>query len=196
MAQKEAMKFQVKVPLLYTNVALRNWRSLASQGVYSVRAPGMYWSRVTVDFPVSMGSYRFARGPDDAVVLHIVRTPCKPGLPARDQHRVGRAELLETPWATLETRLRDQLQRMFGAGGFDADRDIAGMTVNRWSHGYTYEYNSLYDPVWAAGQAPHERARVTHGQIAFASSDAAAYAYTNASIDEAFRAVRSLTGPR
>ncbi len=193
-AQKEAMKFQVKVPLLYTNVAIRNWRALASQGVYSVRAPGMFWSRATVDFPVSMGSYRFARGPGEPVVLHILRTPCKPGLPAKEQQRAGRQELFETPYATLETRLRDQLQRMFGPGGFDAGRDIAGITVNRWSHGYTYEYNSLYDPVWAPGQAPHEKARRTHGQIAFASSDAAAYAYTNASIDEAWRAVRELTG--
>lgn len=191
-AQLVAMKYQVKVPLVYTNVALRQWRPIAASGAYSVRAPGMYWSRVSVDFPVSMGPYRFAAGPADPVLLHILRTPCKPGMPARDQHRAGRQELLETPFATLEASLRDQLQRMFGPGGFDAGRDIAGITVNRWSHGYTYEYNSLFDPEWKPGEAPHEKARRPFGRITIANSDAAAYAYTDAAIDEAWRAVKEL----
>ncbi len=193
-AQQQALKYQVKVPLVYTNVALRQWSALARQGVHSVRAPGMYWSGVSVDFPVSMGDYRFARGPQDPVVLHILRTPCQPGHPARDQHRLGRNELLATPFATYETQLRTQLARMLGAAGFDPARDIAGITVNRWSHGYAYEYNSLWDPVWPAGQAPHEIARVTRGRVAIANSDAAAYAYTDAAIDQAWRAVRELAG--
>lgn len=193
--QQQAMKYQVKVPLVYTNVAIRNWTSLARQGVHSVRCPGMYWSGVSVDFPVSMGSYRFARGPEEPVVLHILRTPNQPGLPARDQHRVGRTELLATPFVTYEAQVRDQLARVLGPGGFDPARDIAGITVNRWSHGYTYEYNSLYDPAWAPGQAPHELARVTRGRIAIANADAAAYAYTDAAIDQAWRAASELTGP-
>ena len=190
--QKEALTYGVKVPLVYTNVALRNWTSLAKQKVHAIRAPGMYWSRAEVDFPVSMGSYQFSRGPQEPVVLFMMRAPCKPGFPARDQHRLGRNELLATSFATCEKEVRTQLTRMLGPGGFDAARDIAGITVNRWSHGYAYEYNSLYDPVWAPGQEPCVLARQTRGNIAIANSDAAAYAYTNAAIDQAWRAVGEL----
>ncbi len=190
--QLVAMKYQVKVPLVYTNVVLRRWTSLSKQGVYGARCPGMYWSSVWVDYPVSMGSYRFAKGPEEPVVLHLVRTPNRPGMPARDQYRVGRAELLGTTYAKFEGEVRSQLTRMLGPAGFDAARDIAGITVNRWSHGYSYEYNSLFDPEWAPGKAPHEIARVTRGRIAIANADAAAYAYTDAAIDQAYRAVREL----
>jgi spermidine dehydrogenase len=113
-------------------------------------------------------------------------------LPARDQQRIGRAELLGTPCATLERSVRDQLARMLGPGGFDPARDIAGITINRWSHGYAYEYNSLWDPIWPAGESPCEIARRPRGNISIANSDAAAYAYTNAAIDQAWRAVREL----
>ncbi|MEP7345992.1 MAG: NAD(P)-binding protein [Gemmatimonadaceae bacterium] len=192
-SQREALVYGVKVPLLYTNVALHNWKAMDALKTESVYAPGSYFSGVHMDFPVSLGTYRFARGPDDPVILHVVKTPCKPGLPARDQQRAGRFELLSTPYATLERNVRDQLARTFGAGGFDPARDIAGITVNRWSHGYTYEYNSLYDPDWKPGESPCEIARQRYGNIAIANADAQAFAYTDAAIDQAYRAVRELT---
>ncbi|MBK6308534.1 MAG: hypothetical protein IPF47_23525 [Gemmatimonadetes bacterium] len=120
------------------------------------------------------------------------RTPCVPGLPVRDQQRAGRGELLATPYATYERNVRDQLARMLGKGGFDPARDIAAITVNRWSHGYAYEYNSLWDPTWPAGESPCEIGRQPVGNITIANSDAAAYAYTDAAIDMAWRAVREL----
>jgi spermidine dehydrogenase len=64
---------------------------------------------------------------------------------------------------------------MLGGGGFDPARDILGITVNRWPHGYTYERNSLYDPEWPEGQAPYEIGRQRFGRIAIASADAAGY---------------------
>ncbi|MFN8573795.1 MAG: NAD(P)/FAD-dependent oxidoreductase [Gemmatimonadaceae bacterium] len=193
-SQREALVYGVKVPLLYTNVALRNWKALDALKVESVYAPGSFWSGIHMDFPVSLGGYRYTRDPNEPTLLHVVRTPCKPGLPARDQQRAGRFELLSTPFATLERNLREQLTRTFSAGGFDAARDIAGITVNRWSHGYTYEYNSLYDPVWKPGEAPCEIARQRYGNIAIANADAQAFAYTDAAIDQAYRAVRELRG--
>ena len=36
---------------------------------------------------------------------------------------------------------------MLGDGGFESARDIAGIAENRWPHGYSYTYNSLYDPL-------------------------------------------------
>ncbi|MBL8988230.1 MAG: NAD(P)-binding protein [Gemmatimonadetes bacterium] len=192
--QKAALKYGVKVPLLYTNVAVRNWKAFAAAKVAEIRSPSAYWLTAGLDFPVSLGSYRFTAGPDQPAVLFLERTPCKPGLPERDQHRAGRLELLATPFATYEREVRGQLARMLGGFGFDPARDIAGITVNRWSHGYTYEYNALWDPVWEPGKAPHEIARRPFGRITFANADAAAFAYTNASIDEAHRAVGELMG--
>ncbi|HTC25212.1 MAG TPA: NAD(P)/FAD-dependent oxidoreductase [Gemmatimonadales bacterium] len=195
-AQKEALAYGVKVPLVYTNVAIRNWKSLAKLGVQSVYSPAGYWSSIRLDFPVSLGGYRFARSPDEPVVLHLQRTPCSPGLPARSQHRAGRGELLGTSFETFERNVRDQLGRALGAGGFDPARDIAGITVNRWPHGYAYEYNSLWDPVWPEDQQPCVLGRQRFGRISIANSDAGAYAYANCAIDQAHRAVSEVLAER
>ena len=101
-------------------------------------------------------------------------------------------QLLSTGFGTFEEKIRDQLDRMLGAAGFDAGRDITAITVNRWPHGYAYEYNSLFDPEWKKGEAPHEVGRTRFGPIAIANSDAAAAAYTDAAIDQAHRAVEEL----
>jgi len=190
--QKEALAYGVKVPLVYTNVALRNWKAFANLGVQSFYAPGCFFTSATLDFPVSLGAYHFSHSPDAPIVLHVLRTPCRPGLPARDQHRAGRGELLATPFETFERNLRDELGRALGSGGFDPARDILGITVNRWPHGYAYEYNSLWDPVWPDGQQPCVIGRTPFGRIAIANSDAGAFAYTNSAIDQAYRAVSEL----
>jgi len=123
-------------------------------------------------------------------VLHLMRTPCKPGLPARDQHRAGRMELQGTPFATFEREIRDQLGRILGPGGFDPARDIRAITVNRWAHGYAYQYNSLFDPFWLeGGETPCVTGRKPFGRIAIANADSGAYAYTDGAIDQAHRAV-------
>jgi spermidine dehydrogenase len=192
--QKEALHYGVKAPFLYTRVALRNWQAFANLGVRQIVAPGAYHSYTALDMPVSMGDYRFAQDPSGPMVLFMLRAPCAPGLPMREQYRVGRAELLQTAYADIEAKVRDQLQRMLGGGGFDATRDIAGITANRWAHGYAYEYESLWDPAWPPGHAPNQVARRRHGPIAIANADAAARAYTDAAIDEAHRAVGELPG--
>jgi spermidine dehydrogenase len=81
---------------------------------------------------------------------------------------------------------------VLGPGGFDPARDILGITVNRWPHGYAYEYNYLFDPVWAPGQAPHEIGRTPFGHIFIANSDSGAGAYTDVAIDQGHRAVREM----
>jgi spermidine dehydrogenase len=35
-----------------------------------------------------------------------------------------------------EREIRQQMIRMFGGSGFDAQKDIAGIILNRWGHGY------------------------------------------------------------
>lgn len=191
--QKKALEYGVKVPLVYTNVLIRDWRAFQKLGIGNVRCPGSYFEEVTMDFPVSMGSYHFTDKPEDACVLHLERIPCKEGLPARDQQRAGRMELQATPFETFEWNIRDQLGRILSGGGFDPARDIRAITVNRWPHGYAYEYNSLYDPDLPEDQQPCAIGRQAFGRISIANSDAAALAYTNAAIDQAYRAVEEVS---
>jgi spermidine dehydrogenase len=187
--QKEGLAYQVKVPLVYTNVQLRNWNSFSNLKVHEANCPGSFFSEVALDFPVSMGGYRYSGDPSQPCVIHLQHVPCSPGLPARDQQRAGRTKLLSLKFEDFERQIREQMQRMLGSGGFDSARDIEAITVNRWPHGYAYEYNSLFDPEWAPGEAPHEIARQPFGRIHIANSDAGAFAYTNEAIDQAFRAV-------
>ena len=193
-AQKQALASAQKVPLLYTNVLLRNWTAFQKLAVNSIYAPGMYFTGTTLDLPVSIGGYECAKKPEEAIVIHMMKAACKLGRPAREQHKLGRIQLFMTPFETYERSIRDQLFRMLGAGGFDPPRDILEITVNRWPHGYAYEYNSLFDPFWLeGGEQPCQVARKPFGRIAIANADADAYAYTDCAIDQAYRAVGELT---
>jgi spermidine dehydrogenase len=187
--QKEALHYGVKVPLLYTHVALRNWQSFANLGMQHIVSPGSYHCYSALDFPVSLGEYKFPSQPDEPAVLFMLRTPCKPGLPARDQYRYGHGELYQTTYATIERNVRDQLRRMLTSQGFDPARDIVAITVNRWTHGYAYEYSTLWDPDFAPDERPCVIGRQPFGRITIANSDAGAKAYTDAAIDQAWRAV-------
>jgi len=188
--QKEALRYCVKEPFIYTHVAIRNWTAFHKLGIRQIVSPGSYHSFTMLDFPVSLGAYQFPSNPQEPMVLFMLRTPCKPGLPRRDQYRMGRFELLSTPFSEFELNIREQLNRMLTPAGFDSARDIAAITVNRWAHGYAYEYDSLFDPHWAPEERPCVIGRKQFGRISIANSDAAASAYTNAAIDQAYRAVQ------
>ncbi len=187
--QKEALSYLVKTPLVYTHVALRNWTSFAKLGVHHIVAPGGYHTYTALDFPVSIGDYAFPSHPEEPMVLFMLRTPCRPGLPMRDQFRAGRMELMDTPFTKFERNVRDQLGRMLGSTGFDPARDIEGITVNRWAHGYAYTSNTLFDPAWKEEDKPWVIGRKPFGKIAIANSDAGASAYSDVAIDQAWRTV-------
>jgi spermidine dehydrogenase len=187
--QKAALHYLVKTPLVYTTVALSNWRAFKTLGISHVYAPGSYHTGFGLNPTVDIGDYKSPRSPDEPILIRMFKTPCKPGLDERDQNRAGHAELLATPFETFERNIRDQLQRTLGPGGFDAAKDITGITVNRWPHGYAYEYNPLFDPDWTEREQPHVVGRAPFGRITIANSDSGAAAYTDSAIDQAYRAV-------
>ncbi|HEY6302213.1 MAG TPA: NAD(P)-binding protein [Terriglobales bacterium] len=192
-AQKQALASAQKVPLLYNNVLVRNWSAFQKLGARGIYAPGMYHTSVNLDLPVSIGGYECTKSPDEPIVVHMMKAACKPGRPAREQHKLGRIQLYTTTFETYERNIREQLARMLGPGGFEPARDILEITVNRWPHGYAYEYNSLADPFWLeGGETPCQVARRPFGRLAIANSDAGAYAYTDCAIDQAYRAVQEL----
>ncbi|HTT32876.1 MAG TPA: NAD(P)-binding protein [Methylomirabilota bacterium] len=192
--QKEALTYLVKKPLVYTHVAINNWMAFDKLGVHHIVAPGSYHTYVALDYPVSLGEYQFPSKPEEPMVLWMLRTPCKPGLPMRDQNRAGRFELMQTPFAKFERNIRDQLARMLAPAGFEPARDISGITVNRWAHGYAYEFDrySLFDPKWKEEERPWVVGRKPFGRIFIANSDSGASAETDAAIDQAHRAVTEL----
>ncbi|HEV3120381.1 MAG TPA: FAD/NAD(P)-binding protein [Isosphaeraceae bacterium] len=191
--QREALAEGVRVPLVYVNVLFRDWTCFQKLDVSQIYCPGAYFSFISLDFPVALGEYANPRKPSEPILVHLQRLPCKPGLPKRAQNKLGRAELVATSFEMFERQIRDLLARALAAGGFDPARDIEGITVNRWPHGYADENDTLTDPDWSTdAQKPWVIARKPFGQITIANSDAARRAYVDAAIDEAHRAVREL----
>jgi spermidine dehydrogenase len=193
-AQRAAVAAQVRAPLAYVNVAVRNWRPWVRQGVHLVNNPAGFYANFKLDYPVSLGEYRFPTKPEEPMILHLVHVPWPDGpiTDLRSAWRAARAQLYARRFEEFEAHARDELTRVFGPGGFDAGRDIAAITVNRWGHGYAYEPNPLFDPPQADRALKAGAAAL--GRIHFAGTDAAWIAYADRAIDTAHRAAREITG--
>jgi spermidine dehydrogenase len=196
-AQQRALVSKgVRAPLVYVNVAVRNWRPWAKLGAHLVNNPIGFYSYLKLDYPVSLGQYRFAKTPDEPTLVHLTHIPrFAPDPPdRREALREARRELYVRPFGDFEAALRDELTRIVGPGGFVADRDIAGITVNRWGHGYAYDPTPLSDP--NSTRMDSEAARAPIGRISLAGSDAAWEAYAHAAIDQGHRAAREVVARR
>jgi spermidine dehydrogenase len=180
-------------PCMMANVAVRNWKFLYKMGLSGCR-----W------FDGAIGNYMEVRklavtsgepptiSPDSPIVLSLKVLYSYPGLSTEDQGHRGRGEMLSTPFRDYEGRIRQQFSDMFAASGFDAQRDIAGIILNRWGHAYLSP-----QPGFFFGQngkpAPRETLRAApFGRIAFANTDLAGAMDHRFSILEAQRAVKQL----
>jgi spermidine dehydrogenase len=192
-SQAAALAGSVKAPIAYVTVAVRDWHPWVRLGVHEITNPIGFYSRLKLDYPVSIGAYRCPRSPEEPILLHLVHVPSvrSEDLPVRERFRRGRELLYDLTQADFEERVRDELTRMLSAGGFDADRDIAAITVNRWGHGYAYGGDPVFDPQDDA-RRPWETARVRVGGVAFANSDAAWEAFAHVAIEEGHRATLEL----
>ena len=191
--QREALAKNIRAPIVYTNVVVRNWRAFANLKVSGIAAPASFHHQVSLDFPVSLGGYSHTRDPEEPICLHLVHVPGAPsqGLDARAQFRIGQGKLYAMTFADFEARIRDDLDRMLGPGGFSSARDIAAITVNRWPHGYSYVANTLFDPE-DYEKAVLPLARRKAGNVAIANTDAGGDAWVHYAIDQAARAVEEL----
>jgi spermidine dehydrogenase len=192
-AQRTALSHQVRAPMAYVNVALRNWRAWVRQGVHYVNNPSGFYSNLKLDYPVNLDDYRCSTNPDEPMIVHLLHVsyPDGPTSDLRSAWRAGRALLYARSFEEFEAHARDELTRILGPGGFDADRDLAAITVNRWGHGYAYEPVALFDPKPDRDPAI---ASARLGRIHFAGTDAAWMAYADRAIDTAHRAADEIAG--
>ncbi len=194
--QKEALRYGVKVPLVLTNVVLKNGHAYSKLGAGTVTCPDDPYVVVTIAPPTTTAGYQPPRGPDDPMVVFMLGVPTVEPTgteTSRELLTMARHKVYATAFDTYEKEIRDQLQGLLGEHGFNHETDIKAITVNRWPHGYAYEYMSLDDPQWAEGQAPHEIGRAQFGRISIANSDAEGRAYLDAAIDAGWRAVAEQT---
>jgi len=190
--QKENLAYGSKVPFICANVVLKSSEPVRKSGASLYVCADSFFELVTHAPPVNLGAYQVSIKPNDPMVMYMLHMPAPEGdgnLSARDLCRLGRHNIMGASFADYEQQIRTQLSGMFGEAGFDADRDIEAITINRWSHGYAYEYMDLHDPRWEPGQAPHELGRQPFGRISIANSDSEAYAYVQSAIDASIRAV-------
>jgi spermidine dehydrogenase len=189
--QRAALAEGVKAPLVYVKIAVRNWLPWVKAGVHEVTNAMGFYSRIKLDYPVSLGAYQFAKNPGEPVGLHLVHVPTPAGFgDQRAAWRAGRTALHAIPFARFEAHALDELTRILGPHGFEPKRDVAAISVYRWAHGYAYGFNSLYDDDEDLARFVIARQRI--GRIAIANSDAAGSAYAHSAIEEALRAVDEL----
>jgi len=182
-AQKDALRADVKAPLIYTKVALDHWQAFAALKTRRIHAPAMAYTDLWLEPPAGTG-------PADPAVLHMLYVPTVPdsGMSARERFRAGRAFLLGTPFSELEQGIRTQLDRMLGPAGFASKDVIRGITLNRWAHGYSYMPDSL-----AGEDAATWPVLPGVGNVSFANSDSAGSPSLTAAIGQGMRAVDRLT---
>ena len=192
--QKQAQKYQVKRPLILTNVLLRNSKAFDEADISGAYCPGRLHGALWLVNGLNTGGYQHDwedAGPVPVMFWGSVAPP-DTSIPIQEQHRASQAILLGMNFEDFEREVRLVLDGMLGSAGFDVQKDILAITVNRWPHGYAYDYLDLWDPEWPEGEAPHEMARKPFGNIAIANADAGADPYTHVAIDEAWRAVGDL----
>ena len=182
--QADALRQQMKSPLIYTTVGLRNWRALKAQGLGLAMCPGNMHQTAFIDFPVSLGGYQYTQSPNEPCVMQMISCPYSEvlGKPRAEQYKEARYEMLGRQFSHYETEIRDHLSGMLSSQHFDYDRDVASITVNRWAHGYTVAGPGNTVEI---GKAPH-------GLITIANSDSAPAADAIAAMEMGHRAVEEL----
>ncbi|MFW2176391.1 MULTISPECIES: NAD(P)-binding protein [unclassified Moraxella] len=193
--QKDNYHQNVKVPLIYAKVLVKNWQAFKKLGVYHLYSPTAPYCLVMLDYPVSMGGYDYPKNPDEPMVIHLASIPVPYGknTTLREACKQGRSELYRKSYEDLEREMLAQLREIYEQAGETLDDKILAITINRWGHGYSYEENILWDKP-AEAEKVLASVKTPLGNIHFANSDVNWQPYANAAIDQAWRAVGEIKG--
>jgi spermidine dehydrogenase len=157
-------------PILVANVAVSQWRFLDKLGVSAARWFEGFGFFTNIRSSVRVGERAPPLDPNYPAILTFYLGFPHAGLPLAAQTAAGRAQLFGTNYRQFELQLREQLQTMFAAQGFDARRDIKGIILNRWGHAFVAPQPGFY--FGRGGQpAPSSIARLGFGRIAFGHSE-------------------------
>jgi spermidine dehydrogenase len=178
-----------RAPCLMANVAVRNWRFLDRLGLTECQWFEGIGNSLTVRKVATFGTDPAAISPELPTVLTLKILFSKPGLSLEEQTVRGRTELLATPFRTYERAIREQLTALFGRTGFDADRDIAGIILNRWGHAYLSPQPGFFFGTGGKPGPGEVLRRNPYGRVVFANSDLSGIMDHRMSILEARRAV-------
>jgi len=178
-------------PILVANVALHNWKAFDKLGITAARWFDGFGFFTNIRQPMKIDGATMPLDPSRPVMLTLYVGYPQPGVPIAAQTAGARASLFSTKYANLELQVRKQLQLMFGAAGFNAKRDIAGIVVNRWGHAYFAPQPGFHFGT-AGSPAPLEVIRERYGRIAFGHSELAGRQSWGNAAREARRAVRQI----
>ena len=132
-------------PILMINVALRNWHFLDKLGCSAARWFEGFGFYCNIRKPMLQdGGLPHPFHPDKPIVLTFYAPFSRPDLPLDQQGPTVRQEIYSTPFATYEKLVVDKLSELFGPAGFVAERDIAGIIVNRWGHAFVMPGPGFY----------------------------------------------------
>ena len=192
-AYRDAYAHFIHAPFLVANVALTNWRFLHRLGITAA-----IWEPSDADFgytcnirnPMQVGAYQPPLDPDHPTILSFYTPFHRPGLPARAQVTQGRTELLGTSYRDFERRIAAQMTKLFSSSGFRADRDVAGLILNRWGHAFSVPFAGFFGG--ASGTAPRDVIRRPYGRVAFAHSELNGWQHWGPAADEGRRAFTQL----
>jgi spermidine dehydrogenase len=190
---REAMGQFMHSPMMVVNVALRNWKFMDKLGVASVRWFGddLGWFTTLRRQMILDGEEPMPLDPDKPTVLTMYNSFCMPGMPVGQQCVAARMKMFAMSYAQIERQIREQFTKMFGPGGFDADRDIAGITLNRQGHAYVVTPPGFF--FGKDGQPPpSDVIREPHGRIAFAHSELMGFQMWEGAAHEGERAAHQL----
>lgn len=197
--QKAALRLSVRAPVHMTTIALNNWHAFAKARLNYLHFPTMPGLHVDIWGPGGgyetpcLGVDQRVVHPDEPLIITAWNNWKTENLAPRDSFRAERARFENLTEADYRKDLETKLQRVLGPYGFDADRDIEGVTVNRFGHGMAGGMNSLFDPEPPRpDQEPIVLARRRFNLITIANSDASGVALTQAAIDQANRAVNEI----
>lgn len=197
--QKAALRLSVRAPVTMTTIALNNWRAFAKARLNYICFPTMPGVHLDVWGPRGgyevpcLGVDQRVTHPDEPLIITAWNNWKTTGLAPRDSFRAERVRHFSLDEADYRKDVEIKMQRVLGHYGFDADKDIEGITVNRFGHGMAGGMNDLFDPEPPRpDQEPFVVARKRFNLITIANSDASGVALTQAAIDQANRAVNEI----
>jgi spermidine dehydrogenase len=206
--QKAALHQAVRAVNQQTNVLFRNWEAFAKLGVSRIGAPNNFFGTMSMQGGTMVGDQAAIKDPSQPVMvgfgtggnsgvlsnITMATEMCDGAVPEGgtidDHFRMVRAGMLTKDFAFWERKIRQMAAGALAGTGFDPARDIVGITVNRWPHGFATGRSTLENN--PDELSPTIAAKRKFGRIAIANSDAAGTSLASAAITEAYRAVQDL----